>query len=120
VSDLARVEVEERDDVVIARVEGELDLSSSPSAGEAIEAALPSSAHGLIVDFSALEFLDSSGVSMLFRLARRVTDHRQQLHVVAPDGDAVGRVLEIVKFERAAPVHATVDDALRTLRAALD
>ena len=44
---------------------------------------------------------------MLFRLVARLGDHRQQLHVVAPAGEAVGRVLEIVEFERRRPcTHA--------------
>ena len=111
-NDLGNVEVSEEDDVVVARVAGELDLSNSPATGDAIEAALPSSARTLVVDFTELTFLDSSGVAMLFRLVRRLGDHRQQLHVVAPSGEAVGRVLEIVEFDRAAPVHPTLDVAL--------
>jgi anti-sigma B factor antagonist len=113
VNDLGNVEVrEEGDGVVVARVTGELDLSNSPATGDAIEAALPASARALVVDFSNLTFLDSSGVAMLFRLVRRLGDHRQQLHVVAPSGEAVGRVLEIVEFDRAAPVHPSLDAAM--------
>jgi anti-anti-sigma factor len=112
VSTLGDVEVREHDDVVVAAVAGELDLSNSPSTGDAIESALPASARALVVDFSNLTFLDSSGVAMLFRLVRRLSDHRQELHVVAPEGEAVGRVLEIVEFDRAAPVHPSLDAAL--------
>jgi anti-sigma B factor antagonist len=115
-NDLGNVEVREDDGVVVARVTGELDLSNSPGTGDAIEAALPASARSLVVDFSGLTFLDSSGVAMLFRLVRRLGDHRQQLHVVAPAGEAVGRVLEIVEFDRAAPVHPSVDAALAAAR----
>jgi anti-sigma B factor antagonist len=112
VTELGNVEVREDDGVVVASVAGELDLSNSPATGDAIEAALPASARALVVDFSNLTFLDSSGVAMLFRLVRRLGDHRQQLHVVAPSGEAVGRVLEIVEFDRAAPVHPSLDAAM--------
>jgi anti-sigma B factor antagonist len=111
-TELSNVEVREEDGVLVAAVAGELDLSNSPATGDAIEAALPASARSLVVDFSNLTFLDSSGVAMLFRLVRRLTDHRQQLHVVAPSGEAVGRVLEIVEFDRAAPVHPSLDAAM--------
>ena len=111
-SELSNVEVREEDGVVVAAIAGELDLSNSPATGDAIEAALPASARSLVVDFSHLTFLDSSGVAMLFRLVRRLSDHRQQLHVVAPAGAAVGRVLEIVEFDRAAPVHPSLDAAM--------
>jgi len=38
--------------------------------------------------------------------------------VVAPEGEAVGRVLEIVDFGRAAPVHSVLDAALAAARGA--
>ena len=64
------------------------------------------------MDFTRLEFIDSSGIAMLFNLARRLGARRQELRVVARDGEPVARVLEIVEFERAAPVHETLDEAL--------
>jgi anti-sigma B factor antagonist len=111
--ELIGVEIEERDgDVVIARLAGELDISVAEVTGRRIAEAVPSSARGVVVDMTALEFMDSSGVSMLFALARQVGSHRQQLRVVAPPGRPVARVLEIVEFGRAAPVHTDVDSAV--------
>jgi len=111
--DLVGVEIEQRDDhVVVARLTGELDISAAERTGRKIAEAVPSSARGLVVDMSGLEFMDSSGVSMLFSLARQVGSHRQQLRVVAPPGRPVSRVLQIVEFDRAAPVDADVDSAI--------
>ena len=111
--DLVGLEIEQRDDdVVVARLTGELDISAADRTGKRIAEAVPSSARGLVVDMSGLEFMDSSGVSMLFNLARQVGSHRQQLRVVAPPGRPVSRVLQIVEFERAAPVDADVDAAV--------
>ena len=111
--DLVGVEIEQRDDhVVVARLTGELDISAAERTGRKIAEAVPSSARGLVVDMSGLEFMDSSGVSMLFSLARQVGSHRQQLRVVAPPGRPVSRVLQIVEFDRAAPVDADVDSAV--------
>ena len=110
--DLVQLEIEARGDIVIAGVSGELDLAGAPSTGEAIGEAVPTSARVLVVDFTGLEFIDSSGIAMLFNLARRLGARRQELRVVARDGGPVARVLEIVEFNRAAPVHETLDDAL--------
>jgi anti-anti-sigma factor len=110
--DLVQLEIEERGEVVIARVKGELDLAGAPATGAAIGEAVPTSARGLVVDFSGLEFIDSSGIAMLFNLARRLGSRRQELRVVAVDGKPVARVLEIVEFDRAAPVHQTLEEAL--------
>jgi anti-anti-sigma factor len=111
-SGLADVQLEERGAVVIARVTGELDLSGAPAIEHSIGQAVPSSARALVVDFSELDFIDSSGVAMLFSLARRLSGRRQELHVVALEQGPVARVLDIVDFGRAAPVHGDADTAL--------
>jgi anti-anti-sigma factor len=112
-NDLVHVEIEERDadDVVVARLTGELDIAGAEATGRRIAEAVPSSARGVVVDMTDLEFIDSSGVSMLFALARRVGSRRQELRLVAPAGKPVARVLQIVEFDRAAPVHADVASA---------
>jgi anti-anti-sigma factor len=115
VTDLVGLEIDERGDVVVAHLTGELDIAGAPRTGESIGAAVPTSARALVVDCSGLEFIDSSGIAMLFSLARRLGSRRQALRVVAPDGQPVARVLQIVEFDRAAPVHQTVDQAIAGL-----
>lgn len=113
--ELVQLEISEQGEVVVARLTGELDIAGAPGTGEQIASAVPTSARGLVVDFSALDFIDSSGIAMLFNLARQLGSRRQELRVVAPTGGPVARVLEIVEFERAAPVHAQLDEALTDL-----
>jgi anti-anti-sigma factor len=115
VTDLVDLEIEERGEVVIARVRGELDIAGAPGMGERIHDSVPTSARALVVDFSELDFIDSSGIAMLFGLARRLGSRRQEVRVVARDGRPVARVLQIVEFERAAQVHETLEAALADL-----
>jgi anti-anti-sigma factor len=114
---LVAVEIEQERDgqVVVARLRGELDISGAVPTGTQIADAVPSSARGLVVDMTELDFIDSSGISMLFSLARRVGSRRQELRVVAPPGEPVARVLDIVEFDRAAPVHAELDPAVAAI-----
>jgi anti-anti-sigma factor len=114
-NDLVGLEIEQQDEVVIARLTGELDISVAESTGRKIAEAVPSSARGVVVDMAGLDFMDSSGVSMLFALARQVGSHRQQLVVVAPTGRPVARVLQIVEFDRAAPVRQDLDAAVAAI-----
>jgi anti-sigma B factor antagonist len=117
VTELVRVELEEQDDVVLAHVSGELDIAGAGRIGSEIGEAVPASARGLVVDLTALEFIDSSGVSMLFRLVRRLSARRQSLAVVSRPSGPVARVLEIVEFENAAPVEESVAEAVAGIRA---
>ena len=110
--DLVQVETSVRDGVVVARVTGELDVAGAAKIGEAIGEAVPNTARALVVDFTDLGFIDSSGVAMLFMLSRRLGSRRQELHCVAPEDSPVARVLDIVEFDRAAPVHPDLDQAL--------
>lgn len=113
--ELVGLEIEEVEDIVIAHVTGELDIVGASSTGEAIGDAVPTSAYALVVDLSRLEFIDSSGIAMMFSLARRLGGRRQELRVVARAGDPVQRVLELVEFDRAAPIYETVEEALAEL-----
>jgi anti-anti-sigma factor len=112
---LVGIEIEGRGDVVLAHLTGELDVAGATGTGERIAEAVPTSAAGLVVDLTDLEFIDSSGISMLFGLARRLGSRRQQLRVAAPPRGPVSRVLEIVDFERAAPVRPDVETAVADL-----
>ena len=111
-TDLVRLEVEPRGDVVVARLAGELDLAGASATGRSIEEAVPPSARGLVVDCTPLGFIDSSGVAMLFALARRLASRRVAMSVVAVEDGPVARVLDVVDLRRAAPVHARLEQAL--------
>jgi anti-sigma B factor antagonist len=113
--ELVGLEIEEQEDIVIAHVTGELDIVGASATGEAIGEAVPTSARALVVDLSRLEFIDSSGIAMLFSLARRLGGQRQALRVVARSGEPVQRVLELVEFDRAAPIYERVEDAVGAL-----
>jgi anti-anti-sigma factor len=114
---LVELDLEERGEVVVARVTGELDIAEAGQTGDAILAGVGSSALGLVVDFTGLGFIDSSGIAMLFRLVRQLSARRQVLRVAVPPGGPVARVLEIVEFERAAGVDPDVAAAVAAVRA---
>ena len=48
--ELVELEIEERGEVVVARLKGELDIAGAPGLGERIGDAVSTSARGLVVD----------------------------------------------------------------------
>lgn len=100
---------EERDDRVVVRPEGELDLAGAPE----LEAALlPPLREGrtAVVDLRALEFLDSSGVRSLVEARSVAQDHGGRLLVVRPhEGSAVWRVLEVSGVDQVLEIADDVD-----------
>jgi anti-anti-sigma factor len=107
------------DDVIVARVTGEIDLSNAAEIGAELGAGVPNSALGLVVDLTATAYLDSSGVHLVFDLAERLRRRQQQLRVVVPPGAPVRRVLRIVRLDSAVPVVPTVDEAIEQIRASV-
>jgi anti-anti-sigma factor len=81
---------------------GEIDLGNVHDA-EAALTDMASSGRPLTLDVVGLSYLDSQGVAMLFRLARRSRLNGGSLAVVNPRG-LVRRVLEITDVGTAIPI----------------
>jgi anti-anti-sigma factor len=109
---LEQLEVEQRGDVVVAQVSGEVDLSNAASVTDRLIEATPNSVAALVLDLSGTRYLDSSGVRMLFELAHRLRNRGQKLELVVPDDSNVKRVLLMTEVERVVPVSSSVDDAV--------
>jgi anti-anti-sigma factor len=108
----ATLESERRGDHVIVTLHGELDVFNAAEMTVAIEAAVPSAAHGVVIDLSDVGFLDSTAIRKLFGLTSRLAERRQRARVVSPEGSVVLRTLQLVEFSRAAPMHDTLQHAL--------
>jgi anti-sigma B factor antagonist/stage II sporulation protein AA (anti-sigma F factor antagonist) len=114
-SDLSLVEMS-GDDVVVARLSGEIDLSNAADVRDQLSAGVPNTALGLVIDLTATTYLDSSGVHLVFDLAERLTRRQQVLRVVVPAGAPIRRVLRVVELDETVPVLATVDEAVEQIR----
>ena len=114
-NDLGRVTIEHRDHVVIAAVDGELDLSNWEHVGEAVEAAVNSDDTGLVVDLGPTSYFDSTGVRLVFRLAERLKARRQGFALVIGGNQIVQRVTELTGIKQCVDCHHTVDQAVTSL-----
>src|SRR5688500_9464027 len=109
---LDRIDIEQRDSVVIAHVAGEVDLSNAASVTDRLVAAMPNTATVLVLDMAATDYLDSSGVRLIFELAQRLTNRRQKLRLVVPDDANIRRVLALTEVEQVVPMSTSVEAAL--------
>jgi anti-anti-sigma factor len=114
-----QVSIEGQDEeIVVARVIGEIDLASAEAVGGELAGAVPNLALGLIVDLSGTSYLDSSGVSLVFELAERLRRRQQQLRLVVPPAAPLRRVLRIVDAGGVVPIVETVEEAALQIHAA--
>ena len=99
-------------DTVIATVSGEIDGSNAAEVQHAVAEHVPTTARALIVDLGQTAYVDSTGVELLFELARRLSSRRQSFSVVVPQGSGVRRVLELCDIGSVGALVATLDEAL--------
>ena len=83
---LADVQFEDaRGDTVVATVAGEIDGSNAAEVRRAVAERMPTTARSLVVDLSQTAYVDSTGVELLFELARRLAARRQTFTAGRPD-----------------------------------
>jgi anti-anti-sigma factor len=87
---------------------GELDLSGVDRAREAVEQAEATDATLLVLDLSQLDFIDSTGLEVLLRAARRAHDNGRRL-IVARPSRYIRRLLEMTAIDQSLDV---VDDVV--------
>ena|SRR5437868_5555918 len=110
------IEIDQRADVVIARLEGDIDLANTPAISTTILEAVPNDAIGLVVDLSDVRYIDSVGIRMLFTFVRSLHASRQGMAIAVPPESPVRKLLKITHLDEAMAFRATVDEAISSLR----
>lgn len=92
---------------------GELDSGSSLKASQTINQ-LGEDVRRLVVDLTRLDFIDSTGLSLLLNLHRRVVRRGGRLSVACPPGP-VRRVFEVTRLEDTLRLRASLPAAIESL-----
>ncbi len=114
-SPLADVNFETLAGVVVARLEGEVDMSNAGDLGAAITARVPSDARGLVLDLGAVEYLDSAGIHALFELRERLTRRGQEIRLALAPDSPVATALEYAGVQHTLGAADTVQGAIADL-----
>lgn len=101
-----------------ARLEGEIDMANAAEFAEVLAEAIDVSSAGLIVDFSAVAYMDSAGVRALFDIVRQLEARRQVLAMVVPEKSAVRTLIKVTNVHEAIPVCESPEGCATALRLA--
>lgn len=114
---LADVRFEREDEIVIAVLTGEVDMSNAASVRLLISESVTPDDDAVVVDLSELAFMDSAGLHSLVELGTVLDERRQQLLLCVPPGSTMERAVEIIGLPRAVSVHSSRDEAIEAARA---
>ena len=106
-----RVEVSTQGDWSVVTVGGEIDVATAPRLREQLIALVNDGRHHLVVDLSAVDFIDSTGLGVLISGLKRVRLHDGHLALVCTE-PRVLKVFEITGLLAVFPVHDSLDEAV--------
>lgn len=92
-------------------VKGEVDVHTAPDLDAALTQVVEAGNYKLIVDLSAVDFLDSTGLGVLVKALKRVREHDGSLAVVTTT-DRISKVFRITGLDSAIGLHETLEAAL--------
>jgi anti-anti-sigma factor len=84
--------------VVVITLAGELDLASAPALGDAIDHATASGAELVIVDLRGLEFIDSTGISVLVK-AHQAAAQSDSRFAIVKGSPQIERILSLTGLD---------------------
>jgi anti-anti-sigma factor len=106
-----RVEARSQGSAYVLAVSGELDLAAASSLEEELGQALESGSKVIVIDVTALDFIDSTGLSVLVRAHQRAQEAGLQLGLVNP-GAQVERLLSLTGLAQRLTLDQSVSDQL--------
>ncbi len=106
-----RVEARSEGKTYVLAVSGELDLAAASSLEEELGQALESGSEVIVVDLADLDFIDSTGLSVLVRAHQRAQETGLQLGLVNP-GAQVERLLSLTGLTQRLTLDQSVSDQL--------
>jgi anti-sigma B factor antagonist len=104
------------DGVYVGTVRGEIDLSNANTVRDRLLATITNKALGLVIDLSAVEYVDSAGINLLFDLDQRLRLRQQRLALVVPAAALVREILRISQVLSAIPAGESMAETVADVR----
>ncbi|MDA0564311.1 STAS domain-containing protein [Streptomonospora sp. S1-112] len=100
-----------RDDGIVLALSGEVDMATEEQFHRAVRDALEARAGRLVLDFTRLAFIDSSGLRVLIQ-AHKAAKAVDSAVAIAGATERVARILHVTAIDTRIPMFESVDAAL--------
>ena len=98
----------------VITIVGELDIATSPKVRELLSEAARDGERPLVIDLSACDFVDSTGLATLLHGAKPAQNGESNVALVCVGGE-VRKLLELTAIDRTIPVYETLDSAIEAV-----
>ena len=107
-----KIREEKINDVIICAAEGEVNINNSPELRKAFDAIIKRSEKKVLVNFSAVSYIDSSGLATLIEMFQRLKKIGGHLRFCNMD-QKVKNVFEITKLHKLFEIFDSQESALK-------
>jgi len=108
------IEKIENDDVALFLISGVIDVYSVSDFKNALIKSIATHHTRIVIDFSELDFIDSTGLGVLVSAIKRERAVRGRL-VLVIKSDNIKRIFEITSLDRIISIYETIEDAFEDL-----
>ena len=95
----------------VITIVGELDIATSPRVRELLSEAARDEDRPLVIDLTACEFVDSTGLATLLHGAKPAQNGESNVALVSSGGE-VRKLLELTAIDRTIPVYESREAAI--------
>jgi len=105
------IDVDRRDDAAVVRLVGSCTMDVAGQLGECVKGLAGEKLRVLVLELSALDFIESTGLGNIVAGYLRIRRHRGEVRMVSPP-QPILNLLEITRLTQLFPIHNTVEEAL--------
>jgi anti-sigma B factor antagonist len=105
------------DQTTVVAVEGEIHVSTAPDFSRALNESIAAGRTSMVIDMTGVEFIDSTGLSVLLNALRRVTRAGGRMVLVCTNPNVL-RLFEITRLDSTFDIESRLTRALELVQAA--
>jgi anti-sigma B factor antagonist len=105
------LETSQRNGSSVVTLRGEIDVYTAPRLRQALIDLVEEGATDIVVDMSAVEFLDSTGLGVLVGGLKRVKSQEGELKLVVSQ-DRIMKIFDITGLAKVFPMFGSLDEAV--------
>ncbi|MEW6170868.1 MAG: STAS domain-containing protein [Candidatus Omnitrophota bacterium] len=106
-----KIAQENKNDVVICKIDGEINISTSPELRKFFDNLVQNKTKKIILDFTSLSYIDSSGLATLIELLQRIKKIDGKFYICNMS-DKIKNIFEITKLHKLFEVFENQELAL--------
>lgn len=107
------VKTESKNGIIVCRVEGEIDINSSPDFKKAFDKLISGKTPRIVINLSKVTYVDSSGLATLVEIFKNMKSYGGKMRL-ASLSPKIRSLFEITKLEKLFEIMASEEDAMAT------